>query len=107
MLTSPLKRPARRTLPAPSILPSMVMSAAIMDSRPSRAGRRIELGLNELSMEESGSLRKAGSGAAGAGVIGASFFGEVASFQIAIARGSSRDAKMRVAEEYWAMDAPA
>src|SRR5262249_9135590 len=102
MWTSPLKRPARRTLPAPSILPSMVMSAAIMDSRPSRAGRRIELGLNELSMEESGSLRNAGSGEGG--VIGASFFGEVASFQIAIARGSSRDAKLR-AEEYWAMDA--
>src|SRR5215471_8459526 len=104
MLTSPLKRPARRTLPAPSLLPSMVMSAAIIDSRPSRAGRGIELGLNELSMEESGSLRKAGSGAAGAGVMGgwASFFGEVASFQIAIARGSSRDAMVR-AEEYLPM----
>src|SRR5438477_12908549 len=31
-LTSPLNLPAMRTLPPPSILPSMVMSAAISDS---------------------------------------------------------------------------
>src|SRR3984957_17038407 len=33
--TSPLKRPAIRTLPEPSILPSMVRLAAITDSPPS------------------------------------------------------------------------
>src|ERR1700721_1780941 len=36
--TSPLKRPAMRTLPDPSILPSMVRFAAMTDSPPSPRG---------------------------------------------------------------------
>src|SRR5690606_10303089 len=43
-LTSPLKRPAMRTLPLPEILPSMVRSEAITDSRDCGAGAAARLG---------------------------------------------------------------
>ena len=83
MRTSPLKRPAMRTLPDPSILPSMVRLAAITDSpaasRETGAGAaRRGAAANATSLElteRSGSGAGAGAGAdarlpAGDGVIG-------------------------------------
>src|SRR5690349_6313662 len=97
MCTSPLKRPARRMCPAPSILPSIVMSEAMIDSAgsPRCTLRRTELETGDgVGMESSDvsvclnadSEDEAGEGG---GLIGAaSFLGDVASFQIAIARCS-------------------
>src|ERR1700719_1959915 len=61
MRTSPLKRPAMRTLPDPSILPSIDKFAAITDSPPSTAvlgvGRRGETANPGSLATRSGGLR--------------------------------------------------
>src|SRR6185437_5286757 len=83
MWTSPLNRPASRMCPEPSIVPSIERSDAMTDSRASRGAiRRGALGLGVMSLEKSGSLLSAGS--EGGVIVGASFLGEVVSFQIAM-----------------------
>src|ERR1700761_4250593 len=93
--TSPLKRPAMRTLPEPSILPSMVRLAAITDSPPPSwmrgAGRRgaaaglgslaagLTLGAARSGVAGSGRALATGCGAAEPGEPGVGF-----SFQSAI-----------------------
>src|ERR1700685_1596375 len=71
MRTSPLKRPAIRTLPEPSILPSMVRFAAMTDSPPSEevlgVGRRGETASAGSLVLRSGELR---SGELRSGAIG-------------------------------------
>src|SRR6202051_2072429 len=68
MRTSPLKRPAIRTLPEPSILPSMVRFAAMTDSPPSDevlgVGRRGDTARAGSLVLRLGKLRS-GSGADG------------------------------------------
>src|ERR1700733_9644395 len=68
MRTSPLKRPAIRTLPLPSILPSMVIFAEMTDSPPSEAlfgvGRRAETARDgSLLVLRSGAARSTGAAA--------------------------------------------
>src|SRR5665213_3675113 len=64
MRTSPLKRPAMRTLPDPSILPSMVRLAAMTDSPPSDevlgVGRRGDTANAASLTLRSGGLRSGG-----------------------------------------------
>ena len=70
-LTSPLKRPAIRTWPAPSILPSIVTSAAISDSLALAlaAAARSRFGVGSAAWALAGALRSTartmGSGTAG------------------------------------------
>src|ERR1700677_4537132 len=81
MRTSPLKRPAMRTLPDPSILPSMVRLAAMTDSPPSPRGAEVgrrgaaakaaSLGIRSLGAGRSATGAGAGGAApAGTGVKG-------------------------------------
>src|ERR1700728_3290828 len=74
MRTSPLKRPAMRTLPDPSILPSMVRFAAMTDSPPSARGpgrRDAAARAASLEIRSLGAGRSAtGAGAGGAAPVG-------------------------------------
>src|SRR3979490_801533 len=83
MRTSPLKRPAIRTLPEPSILPSIVRFAAITDSPPSDGvlggGRRGDTA-SAGSLELTGETRSGGGGGEGA-VVGPEVPGVGFSFQ--------------------------
>src|SRR5580704_1034448 len=64
MRTSPLKRPAMRTFPEPSILPSIVKFAAMTDSPPSDevlgVGRRGDTARAGSLVFRSGNLRSGG-----------------------------------------------
>src|SRR6185312_4869582 len=88
--TSPLKRPAIRTWPEPTILPSMVRSEAMTDSFISRrcasftAGRRGVSGLRGATLVLSGSRRGGGPDGGGAPVAGPEAGPEFVSFQSAM-----------------------
>src|SRR5690606_25241286 len=92
-LTSPLNLPAMRTWPVPSILPSMVSSAAISDSfngaslRAGLAAGVAGAGAGEvMSRIGVGSKLAAFGLSAGAAGVGAGFLAGVESFQMAIGR---------------------
>src|SRR5260221_14318714 len=82
--TSPLKRPAIRTFPEPSILPSIVRFAAMTDSPPSDevlgVGRRGETASAGSLTWRSGGLRSGG-GADGKTTTGPAVAGGGFSFQ--------------------------
>src|SRR3984893_4403099 len=87
MRTSPLKRPAIRTFPEPSILPSIVRFAAMTDSPPSDdvlgIGRRGETASAGSLEWRSGGVRSGG-GADGGTTVGPAVAGVGFSFQSAI-----------------------
>src|ERR1700721_1446996 len=93
MRTSPLKRPAIRTFPDPSILPSMVRFAAMTDSPPSDevlgVGRRGETARAGSLTWRSGGLRSGGGGADGGTAVGPAVAGGGFSFQSAMSQLSS------------------
>src|SRR6202023_4390212 len=85
--TSPLRRPAIRTFPEPSILPSMVRFAAMTDSPPSDevfgVGRRGETASAGSLAWRSGEVRSGGGADVGTAV-GPAVAGVGFSFQSAI-----------------------